>query len=1102
MRGKKDLEIAKAGYREAVERGDREEQARWANQVGHACKERGQYVEALKWFRLDYDISSKRKSVDVTHQGNLMPTCQSLGEIYFRLNDYEEALIFQKKHFQLAEETDNLVEQQRASTQLGRTYLEMYEQKDEFSALENAKEFFKLSMEIARTLKENPPSRDSPSFVKELVDAYNNMGLLMTVIEDHRQAVSYFEQGLQLCDEEELRENDDARSRLHHNLGRIYTEKRDWEKAKYHTQTDISICQKIPHPQGEAKGFINLGEMHFKRQRYEDATRCFERALHIAQSLEDEDDLVLTAQKNLNVVKEAEEKLLKLAVGEQQLKRLQRKRLMETNVRSNHRNEEYKLLIELISLAEYLQAWEKHLKFAKSLKSIVKELGDMEKLGDAMETVGESYYSLKKFLKAKKWILKSFDLCKRIGHLEGQCVAMINYGNTLDSLEDWEQALKAYKDAYKSQGRTKMLSQQISALENLQYCYLVRMKSISDAKTIQSKLQALKELKDKEDAAGEEEYCSETDSESKNPSAAQHQIDKHNQKTQNSIFNECAVVADSSEEDDVGVSPVSVTPEKVIRSSGHSASHVSVRTPLRVFNCEETKYSGKVQVLKRKSTPEKEERNLNLSNQENRSVKRPRVMVLDEEELQDFVSAADIGSETHASLDANKKQEISELESGKSGSLICGLNEEVRKCSGLGELQSLLEGQTDNFTAGNQSLNGIPPANKVEKIPESVTVHMGDQMIMINLQQRRKDSTGMETIDWLKREIVESYSSRNPTGLKPMLWHLMLKGRILHPSETLSRALVEYDDSDTLEANVDCWVPVPLLERYQLFCKLYQQEINANLAASLRESRSLEDKICASDCNLDDNCACPLLMALSGDGTFSHLDLSHNLLGSQSMNKIQKLIAASNQPNLGLILDLHGNCLGPVSIAQICECPVTLSRLEVLNLSGNRLTDAAARFIANLIKNSQALEVLQLHDCGLTTRSIQKIVAAVQSNSPLVKLALGENRPISNSSLAGLIDKLSQLSNFLELDISGIIVDKVGAESLGKLLKSSQLNIVESSVQKDDSHVVGACVRTILKLETSHGSPNWTVHLPRSCELCTDTSKKCILCIDNDQDFR
>jgi tetratricopeptide (TPR) repeat protein len=94
------LDGMKSCYKEAKKNGDREEEARWANQIGHALKEHGDYVEALTWFRLDYDISLKRKPVDQeSPRVNLMPTCQSLGEIYLRLEDFDEALIYQVRVF-------------------------------------------------------------------------------------------------------------------------------------------------------------------------------------------------------------------------------------------------------------------------------------------------------------------------------------------------------------------------------------------------------------------------------------------------------------------------------------------------------------------------------------------------------------------------------------------------------------------------------------------------------------------------------------------------------------------------------------------------------------------------------------------------------------------------------------------------------------------------------------------------------------------------------------------------------------------------------------------------------------------------------------------
>lgn len=88
--GRIDVATAKRSYRKAKEMGNRLEEARWANNVGDILKNNGEYVEALKWLRIDYDISVK-----YLLNKDLLPTCQSLGEIYLRLENFEEALVYQ-----------------------------------------------------------------------------------------------------------------------------------------------------------------------------------------------------------------------------------------------------------------------------------------------------------------------------------------------------------------------------------------------------------------------------------------------------------------------------------------------------------------------------------------------------------------------------------------------------------------------------------------------------------------------------------------------------------------------------------------------------------------------------------------------------------------------------------------------------------------------------------------------------------------------------------------------------------------------------------------------------------------------------------------------
>ncbi|XAR73210.1 hypothetical protein NMG60_11007108 [Bertholletia excelsa] len=88
------LNAAKRSYKDSVAEGNRQEEARWANVIGDILKNRGEYVEALKWLRIDYEVSVK-----YLPEKQLLPTCQSLGEVYLRLEFFKDALIYQVTSF-------------------------------------------------------------------------------------------------------------------------------------------------------------------------------------------------------------------------------------------------------------------------------------------------------------------------------------------------------------------------------------------------------------------------------------------------------------------------------------------------------------------------------------------------------------------------------------------------------------------------------------------------------------------------------------------------------------------------------------------------------------------------------------------------------------------------------------------------------------------------------------------------------------------------------------------------------------------------------------------------------------------------------------------
>lgn len=265
---------------------------------------------------------------------------------------------WQKKHLDLAKDADDLVEQQRATTQLGRTYHEMFlKSENDQTSLRNAKKYFMSAMKLAHTLKKS----NKVSFLKEYIDAHNNIGMVEMDLDNLEEAEEMLSKGLQICDEEEVVENDDGRTRLHHNLGNVYMELRKWDKARVHIEKDIIICKNIGHCQGEAKGYINLGELHYRVQKYEEAVLCYEKAMNLAKCMDDEYALANQIHQNIETVREATKVMEDLKKEEQNLKKLTRNMVTARGTSSERKCllQQNASLDRLIEKSSIISAWKK-----------------------------------------------------------------------------------------------------------------------------------------------------------------------------------------------------------------------------------------------------------------------------------------------------------------------------------------------------------------------------------------------------------------------------------------------------------------------------------------------------------------------------------------------------------------------------------------------------------------------------------------------------------------------------------------------------------------------------------------------------------------------
>ncbi|KAJ6677814.1 PROTEIN TONSOKU [Salix viminalis] len=959
-----EIQTAKRAFVNARGVGNHQEEARWANLIGDMYKNRGEYVKALKWLRIDYEVSNK-----YLPEKQLLPTCQSIGEVYLRLHDFKHALVYQKKHLDLAKDANDLVEQQRAGTQLGRTYHEMFLKSDnDHSSIRNAKKYFKSAMKLAQTLKKNPHTNKS-SFLKEYIDAHNNIGMIEMDLDNLEEAKKILTRGLEICDEEEVNADNDCRSRLHHNLGNVYMELK-----------------------GEAKGYINLGELHYRAQKYEEANLCYQKALDLAKSMEDEDALVKEIDHNIGTVKEAMKVMDEMKKEEQNLKKLTR-----SIVTARGTHHERKCLLQqnasldsLIEKSSIILAWSKHHEFAKRKKRIASELCDKEKLGDSFLLLGESYQKLRKFKKAIKWFMKSWETYKSINNLEGQALAKINIGDVLDCDGDWMGALNAFEEGYRIAVNANLPSVQLSALENMHYSHMIRFDNEEEARRLQHEIEKLKsenwEIERKNLAA---DCCSETDTEG----------DDH--------LSDCRSNASCSQE---------------INESGSAGSKYLAA-------------SDQQTVLSRK---------------------RIRIVLSDDEdEMHDEVDCSrerlnrcppeDVATSnglwaSNPAISACAFQGVSTVDSKCTTSSWNPNNNEESTSSYKSRSLKIVTPKRQKNLAHKNNAAHLRLHNSGNEDNQCIVFRIDNDLIQVDAASYLAfDKLSIEsmTVELACLYYLQLPTEKRSKGLLPIVQHMKCDGRVLDSMEAFET--LKGDQGNILiEVSINGWVQKRLMKLYIDCCEELSEAPNMKLLKKLYISE-VEDEVIGSECELQDISVTPLLNALHTHKTVAVIDLSHNFLGNGTMEKLQQFLT-SGQKYGDLTLDLHCNRFGPTALFQICECPVLFARLEVLNISGNRLTDACGSYLSTILESCRALYILNIERCSITTRTIQKVADALNESSVLAQLSIGYNNPISGNAIINLLAKLATLKSFAALNLSGLKLTKPVVDSLCQLAKTSCLS--------------------------------------------------------------
>ncbi|XP_065894211.1 ribonuclease inhibitor-like [Dysidea avara] len=185
-----------------------------------------------------------------------------------------------------------------------------------------------------------------------------------------------------------------------------------------------------------------------------------------------------------------------------------------------------------------------------------------------------------------------------------------------------------------------------------------------------------------------------------------------------------------------------------------------------------------------------------------------------------------------------------------------------------------------------------------------------------------------------------------------------------------------------------------------------------------------------------------ILNSLGSIVTLKTLDLSFNDIGSQSAEGIAAVI--HNNPLLEQLW-LDGNKLMDVGVTHICHALKCITKLRILSLYSNGITDDTADELSNVIFANNLLQDLSLGINKLQSGGICKIAHALNKLCKLRKLDLFHTS-VTKLAAQGLAVMISNSYSLQELYLSDNMLETEGAIKIFESLKhKSKLQVLTLS---------------------------------------------------------
>jgi tetratricopeptide (TPR) repeat protein len=189
----------------------------------------------------------------------------SLGNAYYFLGRYEEALSYYQQSLEIEREIEDRQGEAISLNNLGIAY-------NSLGRYEEAISYYQQSLEIYREIGNR----------RGIADSLNGLGAAYYFLVRYQEAISYYQQSLEI--QREIGNRRGVAASLN-NLGRAYNSLVRYEEALSYYQQSLEIYREIGDRRGVAASLNGLGNVYNSLGRYEDAISYHQQSLEIQREI-------------------------------------------------------------------------------------------------------------------------------------------------------------------------------------------------------------------------------------------------------------------------------------------------------------------------------------------------------------------------------------------------------------------------------------------------------------------------------------------------------------------------------------------------------------------------------------------------------------------------------------------------------------------------------------------------------------------------------------------------------------------------------------------------------------------------------------------------